>query len=385
MANSRSPNSWAGAGGATCGPGADSGGRVLGPPRRPPGLRPPRRTQPRPARRAPRRSWGTPRRRSPSRSPRGGALLQLARRAAAPGNAAGHVVEDALAPLLLDLDALPAPLTSAAVLGDGVGEDVRVPADELDLDVVRHAGQVAGVAFGEHQGEHHDLQEQVAELAVLRRWVVAGDRVGQLVHLLDRVRDDVAWRLLAVPGALHAQHVDDALERDEFLAEQGVVEGRAGGHGGELGCGGALGCIGELGAGADEPPKPARQVRSLRPRERHHDAAGAARASRSARPSSSAGSISSRRPSPGSAASATSARSSPSRPRGTKTAPPPASARSEAAGASSAAAPMYASVRLIAASPGPERPTRLSDAGRAARASGEGPGQRRLGCSPSRR
>ena len=85
--------------------------------------------------------------------------------------------------------------------------------------------------LGEHHGEDHDLQEQVAELAVLRREVVAGDGVGELVDLFDRVRDDVLGGLLAVPRALDAQHVDDALERDELLAEQGVVEGGAVGDG----------------------------------------------------------------------------------------------------------------------------------------------------------
>ena len=54
------------------------------------------------------------------------------------------------------------------------------------------------------------------------------------MDLLHRVADDVARRLLAVPGALHAQHVDDALERDELLAEQGVVEGLARGDGEQL-------------------------------------------------------------------------------------------------------------------------------------------------------
>ena len=59
------------------------------------------------------------------------------------------------------------------------------------------------------------------------REVAVGDGVGQLVDLLDGVADDVLRRLLAVPGALHAEHVDDALERDQLLAEQRVVEGVA--------------------------------------------------------------------------------------------------------------------------------------------------------------
>ena len=165
-------------------------------------------------------------------------------------------------------------------------------------------------ALAQHEREQHDLQQQVAELAVLRRQVAGGDRVGQLVDLLHRVPDDVLRRLLAVPGALHAQHVDDALERDELLAEQGVVEGGAVGDGD-----GARG-----GAGGTEPAR-----RRRRPGRRSSRAscgppapasatitspAGRA-ATRSSRPSPSAGSISSSRPSPGSAASPTSSRSSP--------------------------------------------------------------------------
>ena len=165
-------------------------------------------------------------------------------------------------------------LTSAGVLGDGVGEDVGVAADELDLDVGGDAGEVAGAPLAEHEGEQHDLQQQVAELAVLRREVVVGDGVGQLVHLFDGVADDVARRLLAVPGALHAQHVDDALERHQLLAEQSVVEG------------GARGTVTtpgrrrrarsrrpRAGAGA-RAPQLARQARPVRPGERDDDLAG---------------------------------------------------------------------------------------------------------------
>ncbi len=102
-----------------------------------------------------------------------------------------------------------------------------------------------------------------------RRRVVVGDRVGQLVHLFHGVADDVARRLLAVPGALHAQDVDDALERHQFLAEQGVLEGGARGHGDEQ-----RGARRHTRRAGGTRPQRARQARPVRPRERHDDLAG---------------------------------------------------------------------------------------------------------------
>ncbi len=92
------------------------------------------------------------------------------------------------------------------------------------------------------------------------------------MDLLDGIADDVARRLLAVPGALHAQDVDDALERDQLLAEQSVVEGRAGGDGEELGRRGRRGAAGRAGGGGP-PPQLARQLRPVRAGQRHDHAA----------------------------------------------------------------------------------------------------------------
>jgi hypothetical protein len=47
----------------------------------------------------------------------------------------------------------------------------------------------------------HDLQQQVAELLAQRTQIVALDRVGNLVRLLDGVRGDRREGLLHVPGA----------------------------------------------------------------------------------------------------------------------------------------------------------------------------------------
>jgi len=88
-----------------------------------------------------------------------------------------------------------------------------------------------------------DLEEHVAEL-VEQLGVVA--RLGggrQLVGLLDRVRDDRALVLLAIPGALHAQA---AGERVEALNRRCGIRGVAQ----FFGVGVAVGCVGCVPAGA---------------------------------------------------------------------------------------------------------------------------------------
>ena len=131
----------------------------------------------------------------------------------------GDVVEDALAPLLLDLD--PLPVRAHAVGGPGldVAEDVRVPAHELRVHAAGHLREVAGATLLEQQREEVDLEEQVAEL-VEQLLVVAGERrVRDLVGLLDGVRDDRLRRLLAIPGALAAQPLRQRLQLKEGLRQ----------------------------------------------------------------------------------------------------------------------------------------------------------------------
>ena len=129
-------------------------------------------------------------------------------------------MEDALAPLLLALDALP---VRAHALGGSrldVAEDVRVPAHELLVDAAGHLRQVAGASLLEQEREEVDLEEQVAEL-VEQLLVVAGERrVRDLVGLLDRVRDDRRRGLLAVPRAVAAQPLRQLLEIEERLARR---------------------------------------------------------------------------------------------------------------------------------------------------------------------
>ena len=82
---------------------------------------------------------------------------------------------------------------------------MRVAADQLLATVLGHAAEVARAALLQQQREEVDLEQHVAEL-VQQLGVVAGvGGVGQLVGLLDRVRDDRALVLLAVPRALQPQ------------------------------------------------------------------------------------------------------------------------------------------------------------------------------------
>ncbi len=80
-----------------------------------------------------------------------------------------------------------------------------VPADELLVDGPGYPLQVALAVLLEQEREEVHLEEQVAELVDHLRRIAAHGRVGNLVGLLDGVRDDRPRRLLAVPGAVAAQ------------------------------------------------------------------------------------------------------------------------------------------------------------------------------------
>jgi len=82
---------------------------------------------------------------------------------------------------------------------------MRVPADELRVHAARNLGEVARAALRQQQREEVDLEEQVSELVEQLRVVSRERGVGDLVRLLDGVRDDRLRRLLAIPRALAAQ------------------------------------------------------------------------------------------------------------------------------------------------------------------------------------
>ena len=118
-------------------------------------------------------------------------------------------------PASLDLMASQLRSTCPAVCGLGLAEHVRVAADELLGAVIGHLGEIARAALLEQQGEEVDLEEDVAELVEQLRVVAPVGGVGQLVGLLDRVRDDRALVLLPVPGALASQPVGDRVQPRE--------------------------------------------------------------------------------------------------------------------------------------------------------------------------
>jgi len=87
---------------------------------------------------------------------------------------------------------------------------------------VHGTGDVVEVALPlllEEEREKEDLEEQVAELVAELDRVVGEGCVGDLVGLLDGVRDDRARGLLAVPGAFRPQAPGQLSELDELLAE----------------------------------------------------------------------------------------------------------------------------------------------------------------------
>ena len=117
----------------------------------------------------------------------------------------GHVPEDPrLAARLGALDRVPVAQDLGGVLHLGLREDVRVAPHELLVDVVGHLREVAGAALLEQEREEVDLEQDVAELVEKLGVVARVGRVGELVGLLDRVRDDRGRRLGAIPGALTA-------------------------------------------------------------------------------------------------------------------------------------------------------------------------------------
>ena len=84
--------------------------------------------------------------------------------------------------------------------------------DQLGAAVLGHRGKAPRATLLEQQGEEVDLEEHVAEL-VEQLGVVAGVRcVGELVGLLDGVRDDRALVLLTVPRALLAEATRDLVQ-----------------------------------------------------------------------------------------------------------------------------------------------------------------------------
>ena len=85
------------------------------------------------------------------------------------------------------------------------------------MHVLGDLGQRAGAALLQQQREEVHLEEHVAELVQQLGVITRVRRGGELVRLLDRVRDDRALVLLAVPRALPAQAPGELVEAPERL------------------------------------------------------------------------------------------------------------------------------------------------------------------------
>ena len=135
------------------------------------------------------------------------------------GQRLGDVVEDPLPSLLLGLQRLPALAHTARRPRVRVAEHVRMPANELLVHLARDGLEVALSSLLEQEREEVDLEEEVTQLAA-QRLVISRERgVGDLVCLLDRVRDDRPLGLLAIPGALPPQLPGQVLEVEKRLRE----------------------------------------------------------------------------------------------------------------------------------------------------------------------
>ncbi len=128
-------------------------------------------------------------------------------------------MEDPFPPFLLGLDLLPALAHAAGRARVGVAEDVRVPADELLVHSAGDRLQLARTPLLEQQRQEVDLEEQVTELSVQLGIVARDCRVGDLVGLLERVRNDRPRRLLPIPGALATELQRQILEVEKRVRE----------------------------------------------------------------------------------------------------------------------------------------------------------------------
>ena len=107
-------------------------------------------------------------------------------------------------------------------------EYVRMAADQLLNRALGDLGKASRAALLEQQRQEVDLEQDVAELVDELRVVAGVCGVGELVGLLDRVGNDRALVLLAVPGALAAQAAGDLVEAGERVERVAIHPRRAG-------------------------------------------------------------------------------------------------------------------------------------------------------------
>ncbi|ESR27197.1 hypothetical protein N177_0176 [Lutibaculum baratangense AMV1] len=160
----------------------------------------------------------------------GSLLLQLDRLHQR-GQRGRHVVEQRLAALFAAqrrpagllplLDLVPRRLHRGRVLLFRRPEDVRVAADHLLRDRLNDVCEGEGAFLLGHAGMEHDLQKEVAQLVAEIVEIMARDRVGHFVRLLDRVGRDRREVLLEVPRTAGAGRP----QRGHDLEEAGDVAG----------------------------------------------------------------------------------------------------------------------------------------------------------------
>src|SRR3546814_14008685 len=96
-------------------------------------------------------------------------------------------------------------------------------ADQLVADRGGHVVEAERALLARHLRVEYHLQQQVAQFVLQRRQVVAVDRVGDLVGLLDRVRGDGGEGLFDVPRAAVLAVTQAGPDVEQALAVGGRV------------------------------------------------------------------------------------------------------------------------------------------------------------------
>ena len=109
-------------------------------------------------------------------------------------------------------------ITASAESARGIAEHVRMAHDELVVDRPGDIGERERAVLAGERGVEADLEQQIAELLFEMVVALAGlriemlQRVEHLVRLLEQVTGQRLMRLLAIPRASFAQHVDELVE-----------------------------------------------------------------------------------------------------------------------------------------------------------------------------
>lgn len=157
-----------------------------------------------------------------------GRAAQHLSRIAQRGQVLGQVGEHLCAALLRALDRVPvlAHLRRSARLGRKlrqagrfVPEDMRMAPDQLLDRAARDGAEVALAALLEQEREEVDLEQDVAQLVLEFRGIARMSGIGELVRLLDGVRDDAALVLLTIPWAVSPEPPGDGVELEQRVAQ----------------------------------------------------------------------------------------------------------------------------------------------------------------------